>query len=33
MAVSSFGFGHQEAQSQTGDSNLSNCPFSYDLQI
>lgn len=33
MAVSSFGFGHQEAQKQTGDSNLSNCPFSYDLQI
>lgn len=33
MAVSSFGFCHQEAQRQIGDSNLSNCPFSYDPQI
>lgn len=33
MTVSPFGFGHQEAQRQTGDSNLSDCLFSYDLQI
>lgn len=31
--VSPFGFGHQEALRQTGGSTLSNCLFSYDLQI